>query len=164
MVFMHKQRFPKYSLLKMWYITAWRSYKTHRILDRWKMALQFDSSVYWSLTRHVCAKGVCQEVIKKGRWGEKSRIGLQQVLWWVQMWNFWIKWSVYTEVKEVRQLLQSSVKQGGGSILVQGCISASGVGSWQRTEQTETLRVNEAVLPQEDQIRQMELMLTLRRI
>lgn len=131
MVFMHKQRFPNYSLLKMWYITAWRSYKTHRILDRWKMALQFDSSVYWSLTRHVCAKGVCQEVIKKGRWGEKSRIGLQQVLWWVQMWNFWIKWSVYTEVKEVRQLLQSSVKQGGGSILVQGCISASGVGSCQ---------------------------------
>lgn len=45
MVFMHKQRFPKCSLLKMWYITAWRSYKTHRILDRWKMALQFDSSV-----------------------------------------------------------------------------------------------------------------------
>lgn len=38
MVFMHKQRFPKCSLLKMWYITAWRSYKTHRILDRW-MAL-----------------------------------------------------------------------------------------------------------------------------
>lgn len=45
MVFMHKQRFPKCSLLKMWYITAWCSYKTHRILDRWKMALQFDSSV-----------------------------------------------------------------------------------------------------------------------
>lgn len=38
---------------------------------------------------------------------------------------------LYTEVKEVRQLLQSSVKQGGGSILVQGCISASGVGSCQ---------------------------------
>lgn len=71
MVFMHKQRFPKCSLLKMWYITAWRSYKTHRILDRWKMALQFDSSVYWSLTRHVCAKGVCQEVIKGD--GEKSQ-------------------------------------------------------------------------------------------
>lgn len=118
MVFMHKQRFPKCSLLKMWYITAWRAYKTHRILDRWKMALQFDSSVYWSLTRHVCAKSVCQEVIKKGRWGEKSRTGLQQVLWWVQMWNFWIKWSVYTEVRGVQQLLQSPVKQGGGSILV----------------------------------------------